>query len=40
LDERERAGVLAAVHKCLIHNSLLHPPRITVDVQVRLPAAA
>jgi len=39
-DVRKRAGVLSAVHKCLIHNTLLHSPRITVDVQVRLPAAA
>ena len=35
LDERHRAGVLAAVNKCMIHNTLLHPPpKITVDVQV------
>jgi len=40
LDERQRAGVLAAVHKCLIHNTLLYPPKITVDVRVPLPVAA
>jgi len=40
LDERQRAGVLAAVHKCVIHNTLLHPPKITVDMQLPLPAAA
>ena len=40
LDERHRAGVLAAVHKCMIHNTLLNPPRISVDVRVPLPAAA
>jgi putative redox protein len=40
LDGRQRAGVLAAVHKCLIHNTLLNPPKITVDMQVPLPAAA
>lgn len=40
LDERYRAGVLAAVHKCMIHNTLLNPPRIAVDVRVPLPAAA
>jgi len=40
LNERYRAGVLAAVHKCMIHNTLLNPPRISVDVRVPLPAAA
>jgi putative redox protein len=40
LDERYRAGVLAAVHKCMIHNTLLNPPRISVDVRVPLPVAA
>jgi uncharacterized OsmC-like protein len=38
LDDRTREGVLAAVHKCLVHNTLLHPPRI--DVQVVAPVAA
>jgi putative redox protein len=40
LDERQRAGMLASVHKCLIHNTLLHPPRITVDMQIPLAVAA
>ena len=40
LDERYRAGVLAAVHKCMIHNTLLYPPKISVDVRLPLPAAA
>jgi len=40
LDSWHRAGVLAAVNKCMIHNTLLHPPKITVDVQVPLPVAA
>ena len=40
LDSGQRAGVLAAVSKCMIHNTLLHSPKITVDVQVPLPVAA
>lgn len=28
-----RAGVTEAVHHCLIHNTLLHPPKITLDVK-------
>jgi putative redox protein len=40
LDQRHRAGVLAAVNKCMIHNTLLHPPKISVDVHIPLPAAA
>ena len=26
-------GVEEAVHHCLIHNTLLHPPKITIDLQ-------
>lgn len=40
LDERHRAGVLTAVHKCMIHNTLLNPLRISVDVHHALPVAA
>jgi uncharacterized OsmC-like protein len=32
LDERHREGVLRAVKSCLIHNTLLNPPRIEVDI--------
>ncbi len=32
-DERHREGVLRAVHACLIHNTLMHPPAIEIDVQ-------
>jgi uncharacterized OsmC-like protein len=28
-----RAGVEEAVKGCLIHNTLLHPPKITVDIE-------
>ncbi|MBZ5579767.1 MAG: OsmC family protein [Acidobacteriia bacterium] len=32
LEPRHEAGVLRAVHKCLIHNTLLHPPAIETVV--------
>lgn len=32
LDPQHEAGVLRAVHKCLIHNTLLNPPRIETVV--------
>ena len=31
--DEHRAGVEQAVHHCLIHNTLLHPPKITIDVK-------
>ena len=31
LDERHRAGVEDAVHRCLIHNTLQHPPQIEFE---------
>ena len=37
LEDEHRKGVEEAVHHCLIHNTLLHPPTITLDV--RMPAA-
>jgi len=33
LKEEERIGVEEAVHHCLIHNTLLHPPRITLETK-------
>lgn len=33
LDEEHRKGVEEAVHHCLIHNTLQHPPTITLDVR-------
>ena len=36
LDARHREGIMRAVHACLIHNTLLNPPRI--DVEVKTPA--
>lgn len=32
LEERHRDGLLRAVHACLIHNTLLTPPKITTEV--------
>ena len=32
LAERHRQGVLDSVHKCLIHNTLTHPPEIGVKL--------
>jgi len=37
LDSNHQAGVEAAVHHCLIHNTLLHPPQI--DIAVNQPVA-
>jgi putative redox protein len=37
LSEADRAGVDQAVHHCLIHNTLLHPP--TIQIELRAPAA-
>jgi len=33
LEPRHREGLLQAVRKCLIHNTLLHPPKIDVEIQ-------
>jgi len=33
LDAEHREGVEEAVHHCLIHNTLLHPPRIAIQVK-------
>ncbi len=32
LSEQHRAGVERAVHHCLIHNTLLHPPQIKIEI--------
>jgi len=39
LDSRHQAGVEAAVHHCLIHNTLLHPPQIEIAVNQPVPVA-
>jgi uncharacterized OsmC-like protein len=33
LSEQHRAGVERAVHHCLIHNTLLHPPQIKIEIK-------
>ena len=33
LSEAQRAGVEEAVHHCLIHNTLLHPPSIAIEIK-------
>lgn len=33
LPGQHRAGVERAVHHCLIHNTLLHPPKIAIDIK-------
>jgi len=33
LTDQHRAGVERAVHHCLIHNTLLHPPKIAIDIK-------
>ena len=32
LSEQHRAGVETAVHHCLIHNTLLNPPKIALEI--------
>ncbi len=33
LGQKHRDGLELAVHHCLIHNTLLHPPSITIDIK-------
>lgn len=33
LSEQDRAGVEAAVLHCLVHNTLLHPPDIAIEIK-------
>jgi putative redox protein len=37
LTEEHRAGLDQAVHHCLIHNTLLHPPTISFSIQSTSP---
>jgi len=39
LTEQHRAGVERAVHHCLIHNTLLQPPQIRIEVKQMMAAA-
>ena len=40
VSEQHRAGVEQAIHHCLIHNTLLHPPQITVEINQLVAAAS
>jgi len=33
LDGHHLKGIKSAVHRCLIHNTLLHPPQIMVEIK-------
>jgi uncharacterized OsmC-like protein len=33
LDEAQQKGIQDAVHRCLIHNTLLHPPKIEFAIR-------
>lgn len=33
LEERHKEGVLRAVHSCLIHHTLQHPPKVEIALQ-------
>lgn len=33
LDETQQKGIQDAVHRCLIHNTLLHPPKIEIAIR-------
>lgn len=38
LEEAHVKGVEEAVHRCLIHNTLLHPPKMEVAIRTAVPA--
>ena len=40
LTDEHRAGLDQAVHHCLIHNTLLHPPTIHFDIHAATPLPA
>lgn len=40
LTEQQREGVCESVHHCLIHNTLLHAPKISLEVFTQAPVAA
>jgi uncharacterized OsmC-like protein len=33
LDDKHRVGVIDSVHRCLIHNTLLQPPKIEIALE-------
>lgn len=36
LSKQHRDGVESAVHHCLIHNTLLHPPQIAIEIREKV----
>lgn len=40
LSDQHRVGVEASVHHCLIHNTLLHPPQISIEIKLPVPAGS
>jgi uncharacterized OsmC-like protein len=38
LSEADRAGIDDAVHRCLIHNTLLHPPTVHIELHTAVTA--
>lgn len=38
LSDQHRQGVQQAVHRCLVHNTLLHPPSIEIEIKSGVPA--
>src|SRR5579884_1378355 len=40
LTDQHRDGVERAVHHCLIHNTLLHPPKISLEIKQQHATAA
>jgi putative redox protein len=38
LTEEQTEGLMRSVHHCLIHNTLLSPPEISIDLSTREPA--
>lgn len=39
LSDKDREGIEQSVHHCLIHNTLLHPPKIVLDVKATTPVS-
>jgi putative redox protein len=35
-----RSGIEEAVHRCLIHNTLLQPPKITIEIKEQTPVVS
>lgn len=40
LSEEQREGMMRSVRHCLVHNTLLNPPEISIELEVRETAAA